>query len=89
MMTIALLPDVSSYLQDVSPNIMIARCLIAAFIILAVGFGVNQIRHMRRRMKLLDEEMRAHTPEDRALNEALCGVAGHSGSKARRDPWAN
>jgi hypothetical protein len=91
-MTIILFPDVRSCLRDVPPNIMIARCLIAAFVILAVGLAVNQIRCMRQRMRQLDDAMRAHSAEDRALDEVLCGAnlaASHSAPKQKRDPWEN
>ena len=82
---------VAADFQDAPDGMTIVRCLIAAFVILAVGFGVFQFRRMRQRLNLLDEETRARRAIERELEEDLCGVGASpmnpAASKQKKDPW--
>lgn len=98
MTVILSFPDLTSYVtawfKEGSTGIITVPCLIAVFVILAVGLGIFQSRRMRQRLNLLDEETRARRATERALEEEdFCGVGAspmsHSASKQKRDPWEN
>ena len=75
-------------MQDVSAGTVVAGGLIIVFLILALGFGVYQMRGMKKRMNLLDEETRARRAQELALEEQLCGVGPkRSAAKPMKDPW--
>lgn len=78
--------EFSNYFGGASVGVMIAGCLIAAFVILAVVVSFVCIRSMRKQLNLLNEDIRA----GQATEEELCGIGARSTeSKQRRDPWQN
>jgi hypothetical protein len=77
-------PDFSTYLGSVSTGVLISACLMATFVILAVGCSFYHVRRMRKQLNLLDDETRAH----RATEEELCTIgAKPTASRQKRDPW--
>ena len=95
-MTVVLsFPDFVSYFGRISVGVDVAGCLIVAFMVLALGFGIYQARRVKQRMNLLADETRARRAQEFELEEQLCGVdPSLSGSrraapKAMKDPWLN
>ena len=95
-MTVVLsFPDFVSYFGRISVGVEVAGCLIVAFMVLAMGFGIYRTRRMKQRMNLLADETRARRAQEFELEEQLCGVdPSLSGSrraapKAMKDPWQN
>ena len=95
-MTVVLsLPEFDSYFGGVSVGVGVAGCLIVAFMVLALGFGIYQARRVKQRMNLLADETRARRAQELELEEQLCGVGPSlSGSrraapKVMKDPWQN
>ena len=89
-------PDFTSFFGDVSVGVGVAGCLIVAFLFLALGFGVSQMRRMKKRMNLLDDETRARRAQELELDEQLCGVGPGAAGPRRaapkpimKDPWQN
>ena len=59
-MTIVLsLPELTAYFtKNATAGTVVAGCLIVVFLILALGFGLYQVRGLKKRMNLLDDETR-------------------------------
>jgi len=88
-MTIILsLPELTGFTKDVSVGTVVAGCLILAFLILALGVGLYQMRDLKTRMNMLDEETRARRAQELELEEEFC-VAGpkRPAPKQMKDPW--
>ena len=90
-MTIVLLPpELTEYFtKDASVGVVVAGCLVAVFLMLALGFGMLQARRMKQRMDLLDEENRARRAQQLTLEEELCtiGAGPKQAPKQMKDPW--
>ena len=90
-MTIILsLPELTSNLtKDASAGTVVAGCLIIVFLVLALGFGLFQLRRMKKRMDLLDDETRARRAKELALEEELCSIGSgpRQAPKQMKDPW--
>ena len=89
-MTIILsLPELNDYFtKNASVGTVISVGLIIVFVVLALGFGLYQMRRMKKRMNLLDEDTRARRSQELALEEELCGTGPkRPAPKQMKDPW--
>jgi hypothetical protein len=78
-------PTVSSLFGEFSTGNVVSGCLIAAFIVLAVGFSFFRVRKMRRQLHLLADETRVR----KAQEEELANIGSKpAAARQRRDPWA-
>ena len=90
MTIILFLPELTGSLtKDVSVGNVVAGCLIIVFLVLALGFGLFQVRHMKKRMHLLDDETRARRAHELELEEELCSIGSgpKKAPKQMKDPW--
>ncbi len=89
-MTIILsLPELNDYFtKNASVGTIVSGGLIIVFLVVALGFGLYQMRRMKKRMNLLDEETRARRAQELALEEDLCNVGSRRPApKQMKDPW--
>lgn len=77
--------EIASYFESVTFGVLLARCLIAAFVILAVIVSIYQLRHMRQRMHMLDDNTRVRRAQDEELSKIGCSKV--TPRNQMRDPW--
>jgi hypothetical protein len=53
-------PAMNSFFGDATVGAIYARCLLVAFIILALLYAIFHVSHMRRKLRLLDEAAEIH-----------------------------
>jgi hypothetical protein len=80
-------PELTAYFKDASVGTVVAGSLIIVFLILALGFGIFQMRDMKKKMNLLDEETRARHAQELAFQEEFSGAPKGPAPKQMKDPW--